>query len=143
MVRRPFNPLTVAVLQQVLDSERWIQNDLADRTDISRATASQHLSHQRPVRDKHLVSYLNAMPNAHDRQRLLAAWLRDVLGKETVGDVLNQEATRVSEAVAEWAPALTTSDRSMLAWLGNEIANDPDLAEMMRSICRRLGYDPK
>jgi transcriptional regulator with XRE-family HTH domain len=133
------NPLSVAVLQQILESRGWTQNDLADKAGIHRATVSMHLSRQRAIRDEHLVAYLRPLESA-DRKRLLAAWLRDVIGGEVIGDVVDQGTNRINEEVVAWAPNLSDSDQKMIAWLSNEMMGDPDLAEMMRSICKRLGY---
>jgi len=136
----PSTSLSVSVLQQVLDANSWTQDDLAARAKVHRSTVSMHLSKQRPIRDEHLVAYLQPL-DRHDRQALLAAWLRDTLGADVIGDVLDKAANRVTEQVGEWAPKLTDKDHRMLQWLGNQLTTDEELTNVIRSICRRLGYE--
>jgi hypothetical protein len=134
-------PLSVKVLQQVLSDNTWSQEILAEKTKLNRSTVSMQLSQQRAIRDEHLTAYLRPL-DRHHRRILIAAWMRDVLGADVVGDIIDQAKNRVSDEILDWAPKLTAGDKKMLTWLSSEFISDPDLAEMLRAICRRLGYRP-
>jgi hypothetical protein len=132
-------PLSVRVLQQFLDAHEWTQNDLADRAQLHRATVSMHLSRSRPIRDEHLSRYLNAL-HRHERPILLAAWIRDQLAPDVVVDVLDLPANRVAEPVRQWGPELDEEHRRMFSWWADQLARDPELDAIFRSVTRRLGY---
>lgn len=98
-----------------------------------------HLAGQRAIRDEHLSNYLRPLDRTW-RRALIAAWMRDVLGRDVIGDVVDPASGHVRPEIIQWSPALAESDRKLLTWLANELAGDPELADVMRGICRRLGW---
>jgi hypothetical protein len=98
-----------------------------------------HIAGKRAIRDDHLVSYLAAL-DRHERPMLLSAWLRDTLGADVIRDVLQVPENRVREEVAAWSPGLNEQQRKMLTWWSNQLARDPELAEIFRRITLKAGY---
>lgn len=132
-------PLSAKVLLQVLDARGWNQNGLADRAHVHRATVSLHLSRTRPIRDEHLLKYL-AVLDQSERQMLLAAWIRDTASPEVVSDLLDVARQRVRPEVADWSPSLSVDQRALLNWWSGQLARDPELAALFRSLTVLAGY---
>jgi transcriptional regulator with XRE-family HTH domain len=132
--------LSASVLQQILDAKGWSQYELENRSKVHRSTISMQLGPPwRPIRGQHLSGYLRALDSS-DRKMLLSAWLRDLLGSDLVDEVVDRETNRVREDVLEWAPSLRPSDKKMLDWLAQEMVSDPQSCEMIRSVCKRIGF---
>lgn len=134
-------PLTLNVLDTVLRTRGWTQNDLADRAGVHRSVVSMHLSRQRPIRDDHLCSYLTAL-DRHERPQLLGAWLRDTLHPHVLEDVCDAWTGRIAEKVATWSPGLDEEQRQMLDWWAAQLARDRELDQVFRAITRRAGWRP-
>jgi len=132
-------PLTLAVLTNICADQNWTQSTLEKATGIERSTISHHRSGERPVRDKHLIKYLSAVP-ASDRPRLLAAWLRDTQVPETLDVIFPPGSNLMDAKVADWQPSLSDTDRTALEWLASEMLRDSELADMIRTLIRRLGH---
>lgn len=141
------NKFSARVLTKIMDARQWNQGELSKRSGMAQSLISNQLAGQRPIRDKHLVRYLNGLDH-NERPILLAAWLRDNLSPESVQDVLAlervQEETsvyRLRNEVATWQPKLEPEDRQMLSWWAEQIANgDVDLRDVLRAITRKAGY---
>lgn len=142
MPDEPLNstPLSIRVLQQVLDTHEWKQQEFAERARLSRSTLSMHLSGQRPVRDDQLVCYLRAL-DRQERQMLVAAWLRDVVDPDIAVDILDPAVNRIAEEIKDWSPELDVEQKKMLTWWTHELTRDKDLDLMFRSLSRRAGYE--
>lgn len=132
-------PLTSKVLNSLIAVHEWTQLELARRAKVTPSVVTWHITHRRPITSQHLSRYLHALDH-HERPILLAAWLRDSLGTEVIRDVLHVDENRVREEVAEWTPGLNHEQKQMLTWWTNQLARDPELAEIFRRITVKAGY---
>ena len=89
-----YNKLVRALLNSLLLSHDWSQNDLALQTGLEETLVSRHLSGQRQIRDHHLSAYLRAFGSA-ERRDLLGAWLQEHLPREVITDVLQLPERRL------------------------------------------------
>jgi PAS domain S-box-containing protein len=138
-MRNMKNKLSSKVLFQILETHGWKQLELAKRAGIVHSTVSDHLTHQRAIRDEHLRGYLSALDRT-ERQILLAAWMRDTLGADVITDVLDVMTNRLREEVTSWSPGLNLEQERMLVWWKDQLARDPELAELFHRITLKSGY---
>jgi hypothetical protein len=128
------------------------QAQLADAAGLVTPTVSWHIRGQREVNPDHLAAYLAAAP-ASMRRGLLLAWLRAYLPGDLLDDMAAAEpatgsATRARDGGALYRVALQRPDdldpatASALAWLAQECAADAEMADLLRRLATRWGWEP-
>lgn len=126
------------------------QSALSIATGIVAPTISHHLKGQRSITAEHLAAYLAAAP-ADLRAGLLTAWLRQAMPGDVLDAMAAQEVEtphRVAETGALYRTALRRPEdldaptASALDWLSRECAADHDLAELVRHLAQRWGWNP-
>jgi transcriptional regulator with XRE-family HTH domain len=132
------NPLAISALRRVMGEHGWNQEDLAKRSKLHRSVVSMQLSGNRAIRDEHLPNYLLALSKT-ERTDFAAAWLRDLVPAGARQDLL-ADAGDFAPEVQSWAPTLSDQDRQTLSWLAGAMAEDPQLAALIRALCERFGF---
>lgn len=133
-------PLARQIIATCLINHDWEQGDLAEKSGIARATISHHVNGLRPIRDDHLAAYAGVLDRS-ERAALTAAWIRDTMSPEIADSILEPTTNLIGEEARAWRPNLDPELSSMLDWWAKELAADPELAELFRSITLRSGYD--
>jgi len=120
------------------DHQGWNEGRFAKQAGVALSVLSNQLSGQRPIRIQHLSAYLRVL-DAHERPKLLNAWLRDNVEHETIHDLLNGQIGLNAE-VREWRPELNPDQAAMLDWLAQELPNDPELEKVFTHLTKSVGF---
>jgi transcriptional regulator with XRE-family HTH domain len=118
----------------------WSQTELAKLAGLDISIVSHHLRGSRVIRDDHLAAYCHVL-EAAEKERLVSAWLRDVLTAEDAAAVLEPHTFTLREDVRTWHPGLSEDQRRMLDWWAAKLAADDELDHIFKAISRKAGWE--
>lgn len=137
-------PQTSHKLALILEQQGWNQIDLAERSNVHRATIGTHLNNTRAIRDEHLYAYLRAIP-VRDASALFAAWLHDLFSTgddidcTVLAEILEDHTGRLREDVVDWAPELSPKQKANVGFWIRNLPVDTELDQLFDIITRRSG----
>lgn len=125
-------PRTGKALGAILEARGESMSAFAQRINFARSQVTQDINGQRSMSDSRFQAYFKALRSKQDRAQLIAARMRDLLP--------NAAADYVDLVGSLTFPdGLPSADVQALQWLAKEIATDPDMAALIRTLCTTWG----